>query len=145
MVGPAVDTIVTSMKPSRSPANRPAKTNTTVLRDFGGFGAVMAEAAASGLSTLFPRPVLNAAVDSFMEASSPTIDRESRRRTTFVPFTAWPLHEVVGLVRERPHPRQDEISRASMLGGEFWGRGRRRVVGNRTTWRPRSKPRGRSS
>src|SRR2546430_13415138 len=33
MVGPAVDTIVTSMKPSKRPAKRPTRMRVTVLRD----------------------------------------------------------------------------------------------------------------
>src|SRR5712692_7675694 len=99
IVGPAVDTIVTSMKPSRSPARRPAKTKATVLRDAGGFRVVLAGAAVSCPSPPLPLPAFKEAVDSFAVASSPTIDPESRRRTTFVPFTAWPLREVVGLAR----------------------------------------------
>src|SRR6267143_6349420 len=35
IVGPAVDTIVTSMKPSKRPARRPARMRVTVLRDGG--------------------------------------------------------------------------------------------------------------
>src|SRR5437016_5301567 len=90
------------MKPRRSPANRPAKISGRALRVLGESAVASAEAVVSGASAEGPRPSSEMAVEASVDAASSSIELQSRRRTTSVPFTAWPI------------PR--EIRRDSILG-----------------------------
>src|SRR5207237_1193176 len=100
IVGAAVETIVTSMKPRSSPARRPASTRGADRPGFGGTSAMV--------------------VEGFMETAEPTMSSSWAPPTASVPFTGWrPLR--IRMLRRGIDPRDPSIRliRSSGRGEEI--------------------------